>query len=123
MPIHIRYDSKRRVSIVEGEAPYKISTNERVTKTLLKHHKPIIAKRNPIKIALEYEKYYKSLPEPSMAKTGEHFGVSRVRICQALNLLKLDKQIVDYVENITEPKENNYWTERRLRNLSRFNEN
>jgi len=52
-----------------------------------------------------------------MAKVGEHFGISRVRICQMLNLLKLDKRIVDYVVNITDPRENNYWTERKLRSL------
>lgn len=118
MPIHTRYDSKRRVSIVEGEAPYQISTNERITKTLLKRHKPIIAKRNPIKVALEYEKYYKSLSKPSMDKVGEYFGVRRVRVCQVLNLLKLNKRIVDYVANITDPKENNFWTERKLRKIS-----
>ena len=123
MPIHIRYDSKRQVSIVEGEAPYQISTNERITKTLLKRHKPIIAKTNPIKVALEYEKYYKSPSEPSMAKVGEHFGVSRVRICQVLNLLKLDKRIIDYVANITDAKENNFWTERKLRTIINLKQN
>jgi len=117
MPIHIRYDSKRRVDIVEGEAPYQISTNERITKTLLKRLEPPKAKPNPIKVALEYEKYYKNLSEPSMAKVGEHFGVSRVRVCQILNLLKLDKRIVNYVAHITDPKENNFWRERTLRKL------
>ena len=52
-----------------------------------------------------------------MAKVGEYFGVSRVRVCQVLNLLKLDKRIVDYVANITDPEENNFWTERNLRRL------
>ena len=55
-----------------------------------------------------------------MEKVAQEFGVSRVRIHQMLNLLKLDQRIIDYISNISDPKENNFWTERKLRRLSKF---
>jgi hypothetical protein len=120
MPIHVRFNAQRQVEIVEGDAPYKISTDERITKTLLKKHKPARLKPNPIQTALRYDKLRKGLSNPTMEEVAKHVGVSRVRVCQMLNLLKLDQRIVDYVANITNPKENNFWTERRLRNLISF---
>jgi len=113
----MRFNSLRQVEIADGEAPYQISTGERITKVLLRKHKPIQMKPNPIQTALNYAKLYEGLANPSMEKVGQHFGVSRVRVCQMMNLLKLDKRIVDYVANITDPKENNFWTERKLRKM------
>lgn len=55
-----------------------------------------------------------------MEKVAQEFGVSRVRIHQMLNLLKLNQRIIDYIRNITDSKENNFWTERKLRRLSKF---
>ncbi len=117
MPIHILTGIRGRIDIIEGEAPYQISTNERITKTLLKRHKPIKVKPNPIQTALKYDKLYRGLSNPSLTEVGKHFGISRVRVCQMLKLLKLDKRIVDYVANITDPKQNNFWSERKLRTL------
>lgn len=115
MPVHVRFNSQRQVEIVESEAPYKISTDERITKTILKQHQPIKLKPNPIQTALNYAKLYEGLANPSLAEVAKHFGVSRVRVYQMLNLLKLDKRIVDYVVNINNPRENNFWSERKLR--------
>ena len=120
MPIHIKFDSHRRLAIVEGDAPYKISTNGRITKLILKQFGPLRVKPNVIKTALEYDKVYKSLTSPTLAKVAEHFGVTRVRVWQMLNLLKLDQRIIDYLSNISDPKENNFWTERRLRKIFRL---
>ena len=53
-----------------------------------------------------------------MEEIGQQLGVSRVRIHQILNLLKLDQRIIDYIQNINNPRQNNYWTERRLRNIA-----
>lgn len=119
--MHVRFNSQRQVEIVEGEAPYKISTDDRITKTILKQHQPVKLKPNPIQTALNYAKHYGVLANPSLAEVAKHFGVSRTRVYQMLNLLKLDKQIVDYVANITDPKENNFWTERKLRHINLVN--
>ena len=117
MPIHIKFDSQRRLAIVEGDAPYKISTTGRITKLILKQFGPLKLKPNVIKTALEYDKVYKSLASPTLSKVAEHFGVTRVRVWQMLNLLKLDQRIIEYLSNTTNPMENNFWTERRLRKL------
>ncbi len=37
-----------------------------------------------------------------------------------LNLLKLDQRIIDYISRITDLRENNFWTERKLRKLNKF---
>ncbi|MBP9855172.1 MAG: hypothetical protein KBD53_09940 [Candidatus Omnitrophica bacterium] len=55
-----------------------------------------------------------------MEKVAREFGVSRVRIHQMLNLLKLDQRIIDYISRITDLRENNFWTERKLRKLNKF---
>ncbi len=34
-----------------------------------------------------------------------------------LNLLKLDKRIIDYIQNIKDPRQRNYWNEHRYENL------
>jgi hypothetical protein len=44
------------------------------------------------------------LANPFLAEVAKHSGVSRTRVYQMLNLLKLDKRIVNYVANITDPK-------------------
>ena len=114
VPIHIAFNEKREVNIIEGHAPYGISTEKRITKKILQHHKPTKPRANPIKTALRYQNVYQSLPSPSMAKTAEVLGVSRVRVHQMLSLLKLDKRIIDYL--LKDNTDLNF-SERRLRGL------
>ncbi len=89
---------------------------------LLRQFGPLKCKPNSIKTALEYNKVYKNLPASSMISVAKHFGVTRVRVWQMLNLLKLDPKIIDYLTNLADPRENNYWTERKLRKLIPVNE-
>lgn len=60
--------------------PAGISSGERVTKRLLKEHRPIICKPNPIKTALRYQEIYNDPRYKTMDKVAQEFGVSRVRI-------------------------------------------
>ena len=46
------------------------------------------------------------------------FGVSRGRVTQHLNLLKLPSRIVDYLADCTDPVVLGYFTERRLRPMT-----
>lgn len=120
VPIYYIFNKDGKLQILEGKAPYGISTDKRITRRLLKEHKPIICKPNPIKIALKYQQIYNDSTYQTMDKVAQEFGVTRVRIHQMLNLLKLDQRIIDYIVNISDPKQNNYWTERRLREIARL---
>ncbi|MDE2027308.1 MAG: hypothetical protein KGJ11_02045 [Candidatus Omnitrophica bacterium] len=55
-----------------------------------------------------------------MEKVAQEFGISRVRVSQMLNLLDLDQRIIDYILSITNPRQNNFWTERRLRAIAQL---
>ena len=118
VPIYFIFNKDKRLQIVEGKAPYGISTDGRITRRLLRHHKPVVCKPNPITVAMKYQRVYSDSLHRSMEKVAQEFGVSRVRVHQMLNLLKLDQRIIDHITHITSPRESNYWTERRLRKLA-----
>ena len=52
-----------------------------------------------------------------MEKVAQEFGISRVRVHQMLNLLKLDQRIIEHLFKLTNPKQINYWREFRLRKI------
>ena len=116
MPIYFIFNKDKRLEIREGKAPYGISTDKRITRRLLREHQLVICKPNPIEIALKYQQLYEQTG--SMTTVGEQYGVSRVRVHQMLNLLKLDQRIIDFLMNITDPQQKNYWTEHKLRQLT-----
>ena len=118
VPIYFIFNKDKRLEIREGKTPYGISTDKRITRRLLKEHRPVVYKPNPITTALKYQRIYNETEYQSMEKVAQEFGVSRVRIHQMLNLLKLDQRIIDYIVNIENPRQNNFWTERRLRGLA-----
>ena len=118
MPIYFIFNKDKRLEIREGTAPYGISTDKRITRRLLKTHRPVVCKPNPISIALKYQKIYEETAHQSMEQVGQQFGVSRVRIHQMLNLLKLDQRIIDFIQNITNPRQSNFWNEHKLRSIA-----
>ena len=120
MPIYFIFNKDKHLDIREGKAPYGISTDKRITRRLLKEHRPVICKPNPITTALKYQRIYNETEYQSMEKVAQEFGVSRVRIHQMLNLLKLDQRIINYIIKITNPQQNNFWTERRLREIAQL---
>jgi len=120
VPIYFIFNKDKRLEIREGKAPYGISTDKRITRRLLKQHRPVICKPNPIKIALKYQKMYEDAAYQTMEKVGQEIGISRLRVHQMLNLLKLDQRIIDYIQNITNPRQSNFWNEHRLRRIARL---
>jgi predicted transcriptional regulator len=76
---------------------------------------------NPILEARKYAEFLARESVFSKAQVAQHFSISRARVVQYLNLRKLPKEIQDFlVENDDVPEIKNYFTERRLRGLTGF---
>jgi len=119
IPVYSAFEG-RKIVIRSGEPPIKIDKDERLTKSLIKQRTPIKLKPSPL---LEAMKYAEVLNEPSistLAQVSARFRVSRARVSQMLNLLRLDDSIKKYLLNIEDPKEHNFFTERKLRLLTRL---
>ena len=78
--------------------------------------------KNPIHEARRYQQIYELTSVQTYAQVAQHFGVSRARVCQMLNLLRLPDEILDYVEDLDEPEGLKQFTERRLRKVIRSEE-
>jgi len=71
--------------------------------------------RNPICLAREYKEMIDNGQVKNQADLARKLGISRVRICQILNLLKLDSLIVQELEKLSDPLKSKIITERILR--------
>ena len=73
---------------------------------------------NPVKLALQYNEILESGIIASQADLARHLGVSRAKITQILNLLKLPAKIRDFIADLDDTDERlRVFTERRLRPL------
>ncbi len=116
-PVYLRF-VRRKLTLVFGEPPYNLKTDKRITKKLLREARPIIRRPSPLEEALKYAEVLKEPSIVSKNQVAQRFGVSRARVCQMLNLFRLDGRIKEYLLSIKEAKEHNYFTERRLRPLT-----
>jgi len=73
--------------------------------------------RNPIYLAREFKKILDSGEAKNQADLARNLGISRARVTQILNLLKLDKNITDNLERIGDPMERKVISERELRKI------
>ena len=71
--------------------------------------------RNPIYIAKEYKEMIDNNQVKNQSGLARKFGISRVRICQLLGLLKLDSLIIRELERFGDPLKSRIITERMLR--------
>ncbi|MHC4124015.1 MAG: hypothetical protein ACYSSI_10610 [Planctomycetota bacterium] len=109
---------RNQLVITTGELPYNLKTDKRITKKLLKQVKPVIRRPSPLQEALRYAEVLNEPSVVSRTQVGERFGVTRARVCQMLNLLGLDEGIKTYLLSIKDPKEHNFFTERKLRDMA-----
>jgi len=103
---------------MQGNPPYGLKTDKRITQALLREVKPVIRNPSPLEVAYRYLEVFKEPSVVSNAQVGARFGVSRARVCQVLNLLELDEGIQKYLLSIQDPREHNFFTERRLRQIA-----
>jgi esterase/lipase len=71
--------------------------------------------RNSIYLAKEYKEIIDSSKVKNQAELAKIKRISRVIVTQILNLLKLDKDIIDKLEKIGDPMDKKVISERKLR--------
>jgi esterase/lipase len=73
--------------------------------------------RNPIYLAKEYKKMIDRGEVKNQAELARIKSISRARVTQILNLLKLDNNIIDNLEKIGDPMDRKVISERELRKI------
>lgn len=68
-------------------------------------------------MAREYKEMINKGKVKNQAELAKIKGISRARVTQILNLLKLDKSIIDKVEQIGDPMDKKVISERELRKI------
>lgn len=92
-----------------------------INKRTVKHHLFLEGLRNPIVEALKYQECFERKGVTTKAEVGEIFGISRARVVQYMNLLKLPNPIIDFMLNHYDDKRVcQFFTERRLRTLTQI---
>jgi hypothetical protein len=71
--------------------------------------------RNPICLAQEWQKALDNNEYASLAALARALRISRARVTQVLNLLKLSPEVVDMVASLGDPIKSRIITEKRLR--------
>ena len=85
--------------------------------TVKKPSTPKKTYRNPIYLAREYKKMIDSGKVKNQAKLARIKGISRARVTQILNLLKLGKNIIDNLKQIGDSMDKKVISERGLRKI------
>jgi hypothetical protein len=81
--------------------------------------KPAITKktyRNPIFLTKEYKEMINTGTVKNQAELARIKDISRARITQILNLLKLDESIIENLEQLGDPMDRKVISEREIRN-------
>jgi hypothetical protein len=73
--------------------------------------------RNPIYLAREWRKALDNGEYASRTALARHLKVSKARVSQILNLLKLSPEVIEILESLGDPISGPIVTERRLRPL------
>jgi len=81
----------------------------------MKANKIVRIYRNPIYLAKEYKQMIDNRQVKNQSGLARKLGISRVRIHQILNLLKLNSLIVQELEKFGDPLKSRIITERMLR--------
>jgi hypothetical protein len=113
-PIYLAY-SGRGIGIFIGIAPIEPDERGIISSRRLKAKKQHDGWENPLKLAF----YYRDTMEKgrTMAEIAGMLGVTKTRVIQIMNLLKLHPEIQDYLNNTKRSLDTRLLTERRLRDI------
>jgi hypothetical protein len=102
-----------------GRKPSPLARHRSLSERHRQAHANFLKRVSPM---LEAQRYVECLSRASVstkAQVAEVFGVSRPRVTQCMNLLKLPREIQDYLlDHNDDPVVRGYFTERRLRPLT-----
>jgi hypothetical protein len=73
--------------------------------------------RHPIHAALDWEQALKEGRFSSLAEMARARGLTRARVTQIMNLLKLPDELITFLLGLTDPEDIKKYSERRLRRL------
>ena len=73
--------------------------------------------RNPIFLAKEYKQMINNGQVKNQVYLARKLGISRARVTQILNLLKLNKDVIRQIEQIGDPMDKKVISERELRKI------
>jgi hypothetical protein len=73
--------------------------------------------KNPIYLAKEYKEMLDSSEVKNQAELAKLKGISRARVTQILNLLKLKKSVINALEHFRDSMDKKVISERKLRNM------
>ena len=79
--------------------------------------KPKRIYKNPVYLAKEWQELLDSCQFKSKAELGRHIGVSRVRVVQVLDLLKLSPEVISKVSALGKTFKTRFMGEKTLRPL------
>ena len=116
-PFYGTYSSKSHAYRL-GHKPRRFASSRRLTKRQLLQLDRSDEQQNSVRQALRYQSCLDAEPTRTRAEVALVFGVSRARVTQHLNLLKLPSRIVDYLADCTDPDILSHFTERRLRPMT-----
>jgi hypothetical protein len=115
-PLFISLGSPSRLKDRTFRVTFRLSAIEQRSQT--KAPKPVRLHRNPVVLAQEWQGIITNGKCSSLAALARQPGLSRARVTQVLQLLKLTPKVLDVVTDLGDPLPSPIVTERRLTSLA-----
>jgi len=122
MPYYTRCYEKKPF-FIRGRKPEELAEISKISQRQWQRYQTDQHRQNPILTGMRYLKVFEQESVTSYAKAAEILGVSRVRVYQLASLvMKLPKEIVDFLAGNEDPAILRHFTERKLRPLTKLPE-
>jgi hypothetical protein len=97
--------------------PYPVTQVDTLRANVMHTKMPSPAVQHPIRLAMEWHHMLEGDPNLNMAKIAETRGISRARVTQVMNLLRLPEQVRETLLAFDEPAQIRALSERKLRSI------